>query len=115
MMTSVYFPLCLFLVFAMDLPCSAESERESLGNVQIPSFNPSDPNYVCNSKVNTKGRTLNPVEKYARLNCQVQCKLPGVEYGLLRLSKGTFCSDYRGTQISVECDEDRNCVLSGVF
>ncbi|GFQ83511.1 hypothetical protein TNCT_634031, partial [Trichonephila clavata] len=51
-MTSVYFTLCLFAAFAMtSLPCSAESKRESQENVQISSFNPSDQNYVCNSKV----------------------------------------------------------------
>ncbi|GFQ83515.1 hypothetical protein TNCT_634051 [Trichonephila clavata] len=104
-MTSVYFPLCLLVIFTMaSLLCKAESKSASQSN-----FKPSTAFDVCKSKADAEGLTLKKARNVRFHSCQVKCKFSG-ETLVLNLPKGIPCDDYSLKYTGV-CNEDGECRL----
>ncbi|GFS82485.1 hypothetical protein NPIL_366091 [Nephila pilipes] len=113
-MTSVYLPLCLFIVFALgSLICDAKFGMLKKTQ-QISLFKPTeDEKEVCETLAEENKLILKNVIKMKGKICQVVCKFRDGSTLLQYSPKGMICNDMAGNLPTGMCDGHGNCNLMG--
>ncbi|GFU69573.1 hypothetical protein TNCV_1351321 [Trichonephila clavipes] len=111
-MTSIFFPLCLVVVFALaSLPCDAQFGRFMQISPLIPNDDERD---MCESVAEAEGLKLKKVEKVFRKTCEVVCKFNDNTNIVLNSPKDTPCCDIVGVGPTGLCDGEGTCNMMGM-